>query len=120
GIEGTGGEHVHFVDEIHLEASDAGGVLDVFEQLAGIVDAGAAGRIDFDGVHETAFTDGTTGTAFATGSGTDAFLAVEATGKDARHRGLANTAGAGEQVGVVQTVLVQRVAQGTRYLLLPH
>ena len=45
---------------------------------------------------------------------------VEGLGQDARHRGLADAARAGEQVGVVQPLLRQRVGQGLHHVLLAH
>jgi hypothetical protein len=56
-IEGMAGEHVHFVDQVDLEAPAARCVLHVVEQLAGILDLGAAGGVDLDQVDEAAFID---------------------------------------------------------------
>src|SRR6185369_14266111 len=50
----------------------------------------------------------------------DAGLAVEALRQDARERGLAHPARPGEEVGVVQPLLLQRVAQRAHDVLLPH
>ena len=59
------------------------------------------------------------GAALAAGLGRDAGLAVEALGEDARERGLAHAARAGEQVRMVQPLLAQRVAQRLHHVLLP-
>src|SRR5690606_27744088 len=49
-IERVRREHVHFVDQVDLVAAARGGVLHVVEQLAGVVDLGARGGVDFDQV----------------------------------------------------------------------
>ncbi len=56
-VEGMAGEHVHFVDQVDLEASAAWRVLHVVEQFAGVLDLGAARGVDLDQVDETAFVD---------------------------------------------------------------
>jgi hypothetical protein len=45
--------------------------------------------------------------------------AIERLGQDPRHRGLAHTPGAGEQVGVVQALRIERIGQGPHDMLLP-
>ena len=116
GVEGTGGEHVHFVDQIDLEAPAARRVLHVVEQLTGVFDLGAAGRVHFDQIDETPFVDFPTYRAGAARGGADAGLAVQALGDNPRNGGLAHTAGTGEQVGVVQALAVQGVDQGFEHM----
>ena len=41
GVERVPREHVHLVDEVHLESSARGGVLDVLEELPGVLHLGA-------------------------------------------------------------------------------
>ncbi len=57
GIEGVIGEHVDFVDEVHLEAASARRVLHVIEQLAGVVHFRARGCVYLDEIDEAAFVD---------------------------------------------------------------
>jgi hypothetical protein len=120
GVEAVVGEHVHFVDEVDLVAAAAGRVLHVLQQLAGLVHLGARGGVHLDQVHEAAGVDLGAGGADAAGLGGDALVAVEGLGQDAGDGGLAHAAGAGEQVGVVQAVVVQGVHQGAQHVLLPH
>src|SRR5690606_33614179 len=59
------------------------------------------------------------GTALATGLGTDSGFAVQALGQYAGDGCLAHAPRAGKQIGVVQTVVVQRVDQRLEDVLLP-
>src|SRR5690606_30686133 len=56
-VETVVGEHVHFVDQVDLEASAGGGVLHVVQQLAGVLHLRARGGVHFDQVDETPFVD---------------------------------------------------------------
>lgn len=56
-IEGMAGEHVHFVDQVDLEAPAARRVLHVIEQFAGVFDLGPARGVDLDQVDEATFID---------------------------------------------------------------
>ena len=58
--------------------------------------------------------------ALTTGACADSGLAIQRLGKDARQRGLTNSAGPGEQIGMVQPVMVKRITQGAHHVLLPH
>ncbi len=53
-VEGTGREHVNFVDDKNLEARFVRQVADVFAELANIIDAGIRGAIDFNDVEALA------------------------------------------------------------------
>ncbi len=56
-IERMAGEHVHFVDQVDLEAPATRCVLHVVEQLTGVLDLGAAGGVDLDQVDKAALVD---------------------------------------------------------------
>jgi hypothetical protein len=117
-VEAALGEHVHLVDEVHLVAALGRRVLDVLQQLTGVVHAGARGGVDLNQVHEAPAVDGGAGRAFTAGFGADALLAVQRLGEQPRHGGLADAARAGEQVRVVQTVARERVAERPAHVLL--
>ncbi len=124
GAEGILRQLVRLVDHEHLEAADAGLVGRTLDQLARLVDAAIGRRVEFDVVHVAVGIDLGAGLALAAGLGGDTPRtvgpgAVQALGQDARHRGLADAARAGEQIGVVQSAAGQRVAQGTHDVLLP-
>ena len=117
-IEAAVGEHVHLVDQVDLEARAGGGVLHVVQQLAGVLHLGPRGGIDLQQVDAAPLGDLLAGTAAAAGLRTHPGLAVQALGKDARNGGLAHAAGAGEQVGVVQAVVIQGIYQRLTHMLL--
>jgi len=118
-------EHVHFVDHEDLEAALHRFVDRLLQQTLDFVHAPVGRGIEFGVIHKTAGVDVATGLTHAARFSRDATLAVgalavERLGQDARHRGLAHPAGAGEQVGVVQALLGERIAQGLDHMLLPH
>ena len=104
-------QHVHFVDQIDLEAAARRGILRVFDDVAHIVDAGVAGGIDLEQIDETPGVDVDTGAALATRSRRLAALAVQRFGEDARNRRLADTARAGEQERMMHAIGIERIAE---------
>ena len=60
-IETVTGQHVHFVDQVDLEAPTGRCVLHVFQQLAGVFNLGAAGGVDLDQVNKTPLVNFQTG-----------------------------------------------------------
>ena len=119
GIEGRIREHVHFVDHIDLEAAPRRRIDGVFEQLTHFIDLGIGRRVNFQEIDKAPRIDLGAGRADATGGSGDAFFAVEGFGQNPRQRGLADTARAGKQVGMVQTLLRKRVRQRPDNVLLP-
>ena len=117
-IETVGRQHVHLIDEVHLVAALGRRVLDVVQQLTRILDLGPRGGVDFDQVDEAALIDLTTGATHATRPGADTLFTVQALGQNARQRRLADTAGPGEQIGMVQAPLIEGIDQRTADMLL--
>ncbi|CDF96207.1 hypothetical protein BN844_1507 [Pseudomonas sp. SHC52] len=115
-IEGMAGKHVHFVDQVDLEAPTARGVLHVVEQLAGVLDLGSAGGVDLDQVDETSFVDFPADRTLATRRRSDTGFTIQALGDDPCNGSLAHAAGAGEQVGVVQPLTVQGIDQSLEHM----
>lgn len=109
-------EHVHFVDQVDLEAPTARGVLHVIEQFASVLYLGTAGGVDLDQVDETAFVDFPAHRTGATGRGGDAGFTVQALGDNTGDGRLAHPAGTGEQVGMVQALVVQGIDQGLEHM----
>ncbi|MNP54320.1 hypothetical protein D3C76_1488650 [compost metagenome] len=107
---------MHFVDQVDLEAPTARGVLHVVQQFAGVLDLGAAGGVDLDQVDEAAFVDFTAHRTGAARRRCDAGLAVQALGDNTGDGGLAHAPGTGEQVGVVQALIVQGIDQGLQHM----
>ena len=121
--EGVLGELVRLVDHEDLVAAHAGLVGSPLDQLACLVDAAVGRRVELDVVDEAVGIDLGAGLALAAGLRRDAAGAVgtgavQALGQDARDRGLADAARAGEQVRVVQAAAGQRVAQRTHHVFL--
>ena len=118
-IEGLLGQHVHFVDQIHLVLAAAGHVLRVFDQLAHIVHARVGRGINLQQVDIATGINRLAGLAFTTRIRRGAALAIERFGENARNRGFAHPARTGEQECVVNTAGFQRVGQRTHHMLLP-
>ena len=109
---------MHFVDQVHLVAGARGRVGHVVDQFPRVLDLGARGRVHLDQVDAAAFGNFQAARTGAAGRGADAAFAVETAGEDARDGGLAHTARAGKQIGVVETIAVQRMAQRLQDVLL--
>ena len=69
-------------------------------------------RVDLDHVDVVAAGDADAVVADAAGRGRRPFFAVEALGEDARGGGLADAAGAGEEIGVGDAVALEGVGEG--------
>ena len=117
-IEGMSRQHVHFVDQVHLEPAPRRQVLHVLEEFARVVDLGARRGVDLDQVHETALVDFPAGAAFAARRRTHAPFAVERPGEDPRDRRLADAARAREQEGVVDAARIECVDERLAHVLL--
>jgi hypothetical protein len=117
-VEGLPREHVDLVDDVDLGARRDRSVAHALDQLADVVDAGAAGRVHLDHVDVAVPGDGGAVLAGSAGLGAGAALAVradavEGAGEDARGRRLAHAAHAGEDVGLGDAPGRDRVAEGT-------
>ncbi len=102
GVEGMPGEHVHFVDHVHLVAPLHRRIHGLVEQRRHVLHAAVGGSVHLDIIGEAVGIDGATRFALATRLRCDARLAVERLGQDAADGGLADAARPGEQPGVVQ------------------
>gem|GEM_PF-111797 len=102
-------QHVHFVDEIHLKAPRVGHVLSAVLQVVYVFDFVLRRPVHLDKIYESSFTDRRACIATATGRGTHPLLTIQAARKHSRNGGFANAAGAGEQIGVMQPVVIQRM-----------
>ena len=125
GIEGRAGKLMHFVDHVDLEAGVRRRVHGLLKQCRHLIHASVARRVHFDVIDEMAFiycAAGFTDAAWLIGDITLAVraCAVEAFRKDAGERGLANTAGSGEKVSVMNPLFTQRMSQGFDDVLLAH
>ena len=108
-------EHVHLVDDEDAVLAGRGGVADGLDQLAHVVDAGAARGVDLLHVGRGAARR-SRGTAAHSPQGVvrRALLAVQAAREDAREGGLADAARARQQDRVGHARRADRVAQRRR------
>ncbi len=112
-------QHVHLIDQVHLEAAARRCVLRVLDHFAHVVHAGVAGRIDFQQVDKAAFIHRRAHRALAARVSRLPTLAIQRLGEDARDRGLADAAGAGEQVGMMHAPGIERIGERAHDMLLP-
>ena len=102
------------IDDVDLVAAADRCEERAFAQVTGVVDTTVAGRVDLDDVHTARPATGKVAAAlaFAAGIGDRSLFAIERAGEDAGARGLAAAARSGEQIGVVDPVGGEGVAQG--------
>src|SRR4029077_6669792 len=111
-------ELVHFVDHVHLEAPCRRRVDRALEELRHLVDAAVGRRVELHVIRKAAGIDLRARTAFVAWLRRDASLAVEAFGENPRQRRLADAARAGEEIGVVQPLLLESVTKRTDHMFL--
>ena len=109
---------MNFVDEVDLISAPRRRVLDVVQQIAGVIDFGIRRCVDLDEVNESSGINFAAGTTDAAGIRGNADLAVEALGENARDRRLADAAGAGKQKRVVNPPGLERVRERPTHMLL--
>ena len=122
-VEGRLRQHVHFVDDVDLVAGDRRLVARRLDDLADVVDAGVGGGVHLDHVDMAAFHDrGAVLAEFRHVDGRPVDLAgdgiVERAGEDARGRGLADAADAGEHVGLRDAAGAEGIGQRPHHRLL--
>ncbi len=107
---------MHLVNQVHLEPASRRRILNIFQQFTGILDLGPTGGVNFDQVNKPAFVYFMTGSAAFTGPGGNAGFTVKALCENSGQGGFPYPAGSGEKVGVVQTLIIQRVDEGLEYV----
>ena len=101
GVEAVARQHVHFIDQIDLEAAARRGVLHVVEQIAGVFHLGARGGVDLDQIDKTPLLDLPAVVTYAARGGGDPGFAVQTFCQQTGNRGFTDAAGAGEKIGVM-------------------
>ena len=109
---------MHFVDDVDLEFPLGRRVTNVLAQLAHLFDAVVARAVDLEHVETVAAGDFLAAVAHAAGRDGRPVHAVERLGQDARGRGLADAARADEKIGVGEPILLDRVLERARDVLL--
>ena len=101
GVEAVTRQHVHFIDQVDLEAATRRGVLHVIEQIASVFHFGARGGVDLNQIDKTPLLDFPAVIAHAARRGGNPGFAVEAFRQQTGNRGLTDAAGAGKKIGVM-------------------
>ncbi len=114
GIEGRGGKHVDFIDDIYFVLTAGGRQPGSRDEIAGIVDAPVGSPVDFDDIQIIAAENGV-GNGFLLGQ---RIRYIEGFGENAGHRGFSHASGAGEEIGVGDAVVGDGVFEGSGHGLL--
>ena len=117
-VEGGVGELVRLVEDVDLVAALDRLQHDALADLADVVDPALRGRVHLDHVERGAVGDRAARVAGLVRRRRRPVLAVQRLGEDARERGLAGSARAGEEVGLADLLVRDRVLQrpGDRFL----
>ena len=119
-VEGLGGEHVHFIDDVDLVAVAARRIAHPLAQLANLVDAAVRRAVDLKDIDRLPLRDLLARRTLIAGRVRGSLLAVERLGQNARRRGLAHPARPAEEVGVVHPILRNGVLERAGNMALTH
>ena len=124
GVKSRVRQHVHLVNHEDLEAPDHRLVNSLLQQLRDFINAAVGRRVQLGVVHKPSAINIRASLANpARGSGNTALPvstnAVERLGQNTRNRRFAHTPCARKQVGMVQTLGGQGIAQGLHHMRLP-
>ena len=117
-VEGLGGEHVDFVDDVDFVAVALRSIADAVAELADFADATVGGTVDLDDVDGGAALDLRAGVTAAAGARRGPGDTVERHGDDACRGGLSDAAGTCEQHGVGHALQVNGVGKCPRHMVL--
>jgi hypothetical protein len=115
GVEALRADHVRLVDDVDLVAAVHRREERSLAQVTGVVDTAVAGRVDLDDVNGPRPTarEVATRLALAARVRDRRLLTVERASEDAGAGGLATATRSGEEIGVIDPVVGQRLAQRT-------
>ena len=111
---------MRLVEDVDLVAALDGLEHDAVADLADVVDPALRGGVHLDHVERAAVRDRDAGVAGLVRRGRRAVLAVQRLREDARQRGLAGAARAGEEIGLAHLPVLDRVLQRPDDRLLAH
>ena len=120
GVEGLLGEHVHFVDDVHLLPAHRRQSTHRLPQSPDFLNAPVGGRIDFINIEAGACIDFPAALALIAWIHAVRMKAVHRLGQDFCHTGLSCAPGAGKKIGMGQPVLLDGPLKGDGNMLLPH
>ena len=119
GVEGVLREHVHFVDDVDLEAAPDRLVRDRLHEVPHLVDLGVRGAVDLEHVEGTSLADLAAVRALVAGLLANPALAVERLREETRRRRLAHPPRPGEEEGVGDAARGDGGLERARHVLLP-
>ena len=116
-------EHVHFVDDVDLGPGGDGAVARVLDDLAHVVDAGMRSRVHLDHVdmtrlHDRLAMDAEFGHVDARRVDLAGNAIIEGAGENARSRGFADAAHAGQDIGLMDAARGEGVGERPDHRLL--
>ena len=111
GVVGTGGQHVHLVDDVNTLGEGSRRKGGLFPDVTDVVHAVVGSGVDLADVQGSVLQNGAAGGAGVAGAAVDRMLAAHRPGQDLGTGGLAGTAGAGEQIGVAGAAGRHLIAQ---------
>ena len=111
---------MHFVNQIDLVPALCRSILHIVQQLPGVFYLGARGRINFQQVDKITLINLAAALTLPAGGTGHPFFTIQALGQDARNGGFAYPASTAEEIGMMQPSLLQRVDEGSQYMLLAH
>ena len=101
-----------FVDDVDLELGPHGANADIGAKGADVIDAAVGGAVDFEDIDVITGRDTLADFAFVAGNAVDDIWAIECFGEDAGGGSFADTAGAGEHVGVCHAAGADGISEG--------
>jgi hypothetical protein len=109
---------MHFIDQIDFEAATRRGVLHVVEQIAGIFNFGTRCGVNLNQIDKAALLNFTAVITLTTGGGSDTGFAVKAFGQQTRNSGFPYSAGAGEEISMMDASQRQSIRQRRQNMFL--
>ena len=111
---------MHFVNQIDFVTSQSWQVLRVIQYFAHIINASIRRRIQFNEINKTPTVDFRASATNSTRCSSNTADAIQGFCKNTCDGGFAHAARTSEQIGMVQTVLCQRIAQCLHNMPLPR
>ena len=98
---------MHFVYQVDLVAAPSRHVLGIFQQLSGVIDPSTGGSIHLNEINKAILFYLNANRTLAARGGTHALFAIQALGQNSRNGCFADATGPGEQIGVMQTIVIE-------------
>ena len=118
GVPRVAGEHMHLVDDVYAVLGSGGSKGDLVDYRADIVDTAVGGCVHLDDIEYLSAVDAAAVLAYSAGIAVADIEAVDRLGEYLGAGGLARTARAREEIGMVHAVEAQLVAQSIGHVRL--